>query len=121
MIDTDRPSKKNPRLRGSNEPFTVRPEKICLVPAGGTPDPACGEVRVAGTIRASLYLGERTRYTVDLDAGGQLVAVEQNRTTSATEAGTRQGHPVRLAWDRRFDQLLPVDQPIPVDAQPSQP
>ena len=74
------------RLRGSSEPFTVRPEKISLVPPDATPDAIHGEVRAAGTIRSSLYLGERTRYTVEIDMGGQLVAVEQNRTTSEVDA-----------------------------------
>jgi putative spermidine/putrescine transport system ATP-binding protein len=97
------------RLRGSNQPFTVRPEKINLVPPDGTPSPEAGEVRAAGTIRSSVYLGERTRYTVDLDSGGQLVAVEQNRATSEADARTKQGRPVRLAWSRQFDQLLPAE------------
>jgi hypothetical protein len=66
-------------------------------------------VRVTGTIRSSVYLGERTRFTIDLDGGGQLVAVEQNRTTSEADARTKQGRPVRLAWNRQFDQLLPVE------------
>ena len=97
------------RLRGSTHPFTVRPEKISLVPPDGTPNPEWGEVRVAGTIRSSVYLGERTRYTVDLDSGGRLVAVEQNRFTSE-DGATKQGRPVRLMWNREFDQLLPQTQ-----------
>jgi putative spermidine/putrescine transport system ATP-binding protein len=97
------------RLRGSSSPFTVRPEKISLVLPDGTHDPAWGEVRVTGTIRSSVYLGERTRYTIDLDSGGQLVAVEQNRTTSEAEVRTKQGRPVRLAWNRQFDQVLPAE------------
>jgi putative spermidine/putrescine transport system ATP-binding protein len=97
------------RLRGSPQPFTVRPEKISLVPPDGTPDPEWGEVRAMGVIRSSVYLGERTRHTVELEGGGQLIAIEQNRATSAADARTKQGRPVRLVWHRRFDQLLPTD------------
>jgi putative spermidine/putrescine transport system ATP-binding protein len=97
------------RLRGSSSPFTVRPEKISLLSPDGIHDPEWGEVRVTGTIRSSVYLGERTRYMIDLDGGGQLVAVEQNRITSEAEARTKQGRPVRLVWNRQFDQLLPAE------------
>ena len=93
-------------LRGSPEPFTVRPEKITLIPHGTAADPAHGDIRVSGTVRSALYLGERTRYTIDLDAGGQLVAVAQNRA-SATPEATAPGRAVRLAWDRQWDRLLP--------------
>jgi putative spermidine/putrescine transport system ATP-binding protein len=96
------------RLRGSAEVFTVRPEKISLVPPGAVPDSALGEVRATGSIRSALYLGERSRYTIALDGGGELVTVEQNRTTSEAETRTKQGSAVRLAWDRRFDQVLPM-------------
>jgi putative spermidine/putrescine transport system ATP-binding protein len=99
------------RLRGSSHPFTVRPEKISLIPPDGTPGE---EVRAVGTIRSAVYLGERTRYTVDLDGGGQLIAVEQNRAAS-NDADTRMqsGRPVRVAWNRQFDQLLPDDDQPP--------
>ena len=104
-------------LRGSAEPFTVRPEKISLIPYDAAVDPALGEVRASGTIRASLYLGERTRYTIDLDTGGQLVAVEQNRV-AAPLAQAAPGRRVRLAWDRRLDQQLPTPSAA---TQPTQP
>jgi putative spermidine/putrescine transport system ATP-binding protein len=98
------------RLRGSSHPFTVRPEKISLISPDGTPGE---EVRAVGTIRSAVYLGERTRYTVDLDGGGQLIAVEQNRAASEGDARTQPGRPVRVAWHRQFDQLLPDDDQPP--------
>ncbi len=96
------------RLRGSAEAFTVRPEKITIVAADGPNDPADGGVRATGSIRSAVYLGERTRLLVDLDGGGHLVVVEQNRSTSDSDARNRTGTPVRLAWHRRFDQVLPI-------------
>ena len=92
------------RLRGSYDPFTVRPEKIRLIPAGRTAASEHGEVRATGTVRDVLYLGERTKYLVALDGGGQLEVVEQN--SSASDISNMKNAAVRLAWDRRFDQLI---------------
>ncbi len=109
------------RLRGSPEPFTVRPEKLRCVPAAAAHDPADGEIRATGTVRTAVYLGERTRYTIDLDGGGELVAVEQNRSDGESQALATPGTPVRVAWDRRFDQVLPTAEPPdqPNDDQPT--
>jgi putative spermidine/putrescine transport system ATP-binding protein len=93
------------RLRGSADAFSVRPEKIRLLRPGVEAHPEDGEVRATGSVRAVTYLGERTRYTIDLDGGGSLVVVEQNRTTSSAEA-IQHGAPVRVAWERQSDQPL---------------
>jgi putative spermidine/putrescine transport system ATP-binding protein len=95
------------RLRGVPDPFSVRPEKIELVAPDREAATADGEIRATGTVRAALYLGDRTRYTVELDGGGELVAVQQNREHDAG-APMGPGTSVRLAWDRRFDQVLPT-------------
>ena len=104
------------RFRGTPEAFTVRPEKITVlpvdVPAGGD-----AEVRATGTVTSTQYLGDRTRYGIDLDGGGRVVAVEQNRASTDHRPTYEPGTAVRVAWARRFDQLLPSD---PADA-PSQP
>jgi putative spermidine/putrescine transport system ATP-binding protein len=105
------------RLRGSTEAFTVRPEKLRCTPASAAHDPADGEVRATGTIRSAVYLGERTRYTIELDGGGELVAVEQNRADGESAALAIPGTAVRVAWDRRFDQVLPT----PADDRPGAP
>ena len=96
------------RLRGTADAFTVRPEKIGIVAADAAPDADVAEIRATGRVRSAVYLGERTRFTIDLDGGGELVAVEQNRTTSESDVRTKQGTAVRLAWNRQFDQVLPT-------------
>ena len=71
--------------------FTVRPEKVRLVGASeleGEP----------GHIRDVVYLGAVTRYVVDLDGGGELVALQQNLESSSAEALEQRGRPVRLTW-----------------------
>jgi len=94
------------RLRGSYDPFTVRPEKIRLIPAGRPATPEHGEVRATGTVRDVLYLGERTKYLVALVGGGELEVVEQNSSASEIDTNNMKHAAVRLAWDRRFDQLI---------------
>ena len=104
------------RLRGAADAFTVRPEKIRVLGADVTPTPADGEVRATGRIRSSRYLGERTRFLIDLDGGGELIAVEQNR--DASDGGADQpGRAVRMAWDRTHDRVLPSGADVLTDGR----
>jgi putative spermidine/putrescine transport system ATP-binding protein len=96
-------------LRGAPDSFTIRPEKIRMLGEGEQPDAVDGEVRAKGTVRTVRYLGERTRYLIDLEGGGVITVVEQNRATSSGEARMEQGSAVRLAWARGSEQLLPAD------------
>jgi putative spermidine/putrescine transport system ATP-binding protein len=71
--------------------FTVRPEKIRVL-AESAPE---GE---AGIVRNVVYLGAATRYSVELDAGGYLVALQQNLEVSSSDVRAMEGRRVRLAW-----------------------
>jgi putative spermidine/putrescine transport system ATP-binding protein len=73
--------------------FTVRPEKIRVLPA----DAPEGE---AGVIRVAVYLGATTRFVVALDDGGDLVALQQNLEVSSSDVRAMEGRRVRLAWSR---------------------
>jgi putative spermidine/putrescine transport system ATP-binding protein len=75
---------------------TVRPEKIRLLD-DGEPAPA-GTVGEPGIVREAVYLGQVTRYLVELDRGETLVVVRQNLEMSAEEAVAERGRRVRLAW-----------------------
>jgi putative spermidine/putrescine transport system ATP-binding protein len=76
--------------------FTVRPEKVRIVEVG---EPASnGFQSQTGRIREVVYLGPVTRYVVDLDEGGELVAVKQNLETSSQDALDARGRRVRLEW-----------------------
>src|SRR4051794_29931564 len=76
--------------------FTIRPEKVHLVDehapreAGLTSEP--------GFIREVVYLGVLTRYVVELDGGGELVAVRQNLETSSQDALKQRGNRVQVRW-----------------------
>jgi putative spermidine/putrescine transport system ATP-binding protein len=85
--------------------FTIRPEKIHLASPDATVGP--DEASAPGRIRAVVYLGPDTRYTVALDAGADLVVTQQNLATSSTEALAQQGKAVRLVWKRQH--VLPIE------------
>ena len=80
---------------------TIRPEKIRLLDAA---DDAPGSV--AGAVAEVVYLGSVTRYVVELDEGGTLVALRQNADTSAGEALAARGRRVRLAWSPQHAMTL---------------
>ncbi len=86
---------------GRSGTFTIRPEKIHLA------DPAtpvgADEGSAPGRIRAVVYLGPDTRYTVTLDAGSELVVTQQNLATSSNEALAQEGKAVRLIWKRQHE------------------
>ncbi|MDQ6794209.1 MAG: ABC transporter ATP-binding protein [Chloroflexota bacterium] len=79
--------------------FMIRPEKIRLAEPGSAVAP--DEISAPGRIRQVVYLGPDTRYHVALDAGGELVVIEQNLTMSSMEALAAEGRAVRLTWNRQ--------------------
>jgi putative spermidine/putrescine transport system ATP-binding protein len=78
-------------LARNGRTFTVRPEKIHVL----AEDAVEGE---PGVIRTAVYLGASTRYGVELDDGGQLVALQQNLEVSSSDVRAMEGKRVRLAW-----------------------
>jgi putative spermidine/putrescine transport system ATP-binding protein len=75
--------------------FTIRPEKIRMLAEAEAPK--AGAHVEGGRIRDVVYVGMVTRYIVELDGGGELVAVRQN-LESAEEVLQAQGRRVRLSW-----------------------
>jgi len=88
--------------------FTVRPEKIHL-----TYDQNGGRGE-GGKIRDVVYLGAVTRYIVELDAGGELVALRQNLETSSEEALQARGRRVQLDWRPEHTYVIETPQ-IPLE------
>ncbi len=87
------------QLFGDDGIRSVRPEKIRIstdVRAG----PPLGLQSVTGTVADVIYVGAATRFVVDLDTGGRLVALQQNTdSTSADVVGFRDTK-VRLSWHK---------------------
>ncbi len=88
-------------VSGQETAFTVRPEKIRLGEVDEWPAP--DEASASGRVREVVYVGAFTRYTVDLDAGGELVVLQQNLTMSSMEVLEARGRPVRLLWNRQHN------------------
>ena len=75
--------------------FTIRPEKLRILAAGASRD----GLRVErGTVTDASYLGNATRYVVDLDRGGSLLVIRQNLETSHDEASGLRGQTVDVGW-----------------------
>jgi len=91
-------------VTGSAAAFTIRPEKIRLAPLDETP--TGGESTAAGVVREVVYVGAFTRYTVDLEGGGELVVMQQNLTMSSMEVLQARGQRVRLIWDRQHNRAI---------------
>jgi putative spermidine/putrescine transport system ATP-binding protein len=76
--------------------FTVRPEKIHMLDTDE--EAASGDMVESGRIRDVVYVGMFTRYTVELDSGGELTVVKQNLESSSQQALESRGKRVRLEW-----------------------
>jgi putative spermidine/putrescine transport system ATP-binding protein len=81
--------------------FSVRPEKIRIADSISTP--SHGEHSVAGVINEVVYAGASTRFVVDLEVGGHLVALQQNLQTSSMEVHEMRGRNVKLIWRREHE------------------
>jgi len=86
------------RITGSEERFTIRPEKIHLASADGEVE---GDLFFAnGRVRDVVYLGPYTRYLVELEGGGDLVVVEQNLKSTSMDVMKVKGQQTRLSWKK---------------------
>jgi putative spermidine/putrescine transport system ATP-binding protein len=75
--------------------FTIRPEKIQLLDPATTPN---GLRTERGRIADIAYAGMVTRYTVALEAGGELQLVRQNVEGTPPGAPSEQGREVLVGW-----------------------
>ncbi len=75
--------------------FTIRPEKIQLADPGAPLDGLRSE---RGRIADVAYAGMVTRYTVALDAGGELQVIRQNVEGTSLDAASEQGREVIVGW-----------------------
>jgi putative spermidine/putrescine transport system ATP-binding protein len=85
-------------ITGSPETFSIRPEKIHLQ-APGDPVPADYH-GIDGRIRDVVYLGQHTRYLVELNGGTDLTVVQQNLRTTSMDVLAAKGRLVKLIWQR---------------------
>ncbi|MFF5970241.1 ABC transporter ATP-binding protein [Streptomyces sp. NPDC012769] len=91
---------------GASGTYSIRPEKIRVVKDPAAPVEA-GHASAVGTVAEVVYLGDATRFLVDLDTGGRLTAVQQNLETSSTDLAAFRGARVGLRWHPRHAVPVP--------------
>ncbi|MGV9248381.1 ABC transporter ATP-binding protein [Streptomyces sp. NPDC003710] len=94
------------RVVGTAGTYSIRPEKIRVLKESATSDEP-EHSTATGTVAEVVYLGDATRFLVDLDAGGRLTALQQNLETSSEDAAAYRGTRVRLQWHRRHAVQVP--------------
>jgi len=82
-------------IERDGERLTIRPEKIRLLGPGAA---ANGLHSEHGKVTEVAYAGMVTRYTVALDAGGELQLVRQNLEGADGETAPEQGEEVLVGW-----------------------
>jgi putative spermidine/putrescine transport system ATP-binding protein len=95
-------------LLRSGRRFTVRPEKIRLLPGTNGAGAPGGLIVERGRVIDVSYVGPLTRYVVALDAGGELQVVRQNLETTSEEALEEQGREVQVAWREEHTSAIAV-------------
>ena len=86
------------RMTGSDEMFSIRPEKIHLDTTNREPgkDMLC----IDGVVRDVVYLGLFTRYLVEIEDGSDIVVIEQNLKTTSMDVLAAKGQRVRMHWHK---------------------
>ncbi|NUQ96378.1 MAG: ABC transporter ATP-binding protein [Streptomyces sp.] len=94
------------RVVGTPGLYSIRPEKIRVLKESAEADQP-DHATATGTVAEVVYLGDSTRFLVDLDAGGRLTALQQNLETSAEDVAAYRGTRVLLQWHRRHTVQVP--------------
>ncbi|MEV8546825.1 ABC transporter ATP-binding protein [Streptomyces sp. NPDC051572] len=86
--------------------YSIRPEKIRVLR-----EPVVAHepehTTAVGTVAEVVYLGDATRFLVNLDAGGRLTALQQNLDTSSEDVAAYRGARVGLQWHERHNFRVP--------------
>ncbi|MEU3282980.1 ABC transporter ATP-binding protein [Streptomyces antibioticus] len=94
------------RIVGAPGTYSIRPEKIRVLKESAEADTP-GNTGAVGTVAEVVYLGDATRFLVDLDTGGRLTALQQNLETSSEDVAAYRGNRVCLQWHRRHAVQVP--------------
>jgi putative spermidine/putrescine transport system ATP-binding protein len=92
-------------LLGVDGVFSIRPERLRLLPADG--QPRTDELAAPGRLADSVYAGATVRHVVALDAGPIVVVVEP--ADAAEAMAVRRGDAVCVAW--KSDSVYRLDGP----------
>ena len=89
------------QIVGQAGTFSIRPEKIRI--GGVDVEPTADEHSAWGSVHEVEYVGAFTRFIVDLEAGGRLVAVQQNLESSSSDVSGYRNTRVRLIWNQKHE------------------
>ncbi len=103
---------------GRDGTWSVRPEKIRIEREGEGSEGGHG---TSGTVREVVYVGSATRFVVDLDVGGTLVALQQNLQTSSMDVQQLRGARVRLQWRPEHEFRVADEPATPIPAAAERP
>jgi putative spermidine/putrescine transport system ATP-binding protein len=93
---------------GKTGMYSIRPEKIrVLAESRSAISAEPDQCSAAGSVAEVVYLGDSTRFLVDLDAGGRLTVLQQNLETSSEDVAAFRGSRVRLQWHQRHNFRVP--------------
>jgi putative spermidine/putrescine transport system ATP-binding protein len=95
---------------GTDGTYSVRPEKIrvlALVDGVQPGEVAADEIAADGVVREAVYAGPVTRLVVALDAGAEIIALQQNLDASSADVAGLRGRRLRLVWGREHAVRLP--------------
>jgi putative spermidine/putrescine transport system ATP-binding protein len=92
------------RLGSGAAAFSIRPERVRLLPTGSPVAADSDAVVASGHVAGSVYLGATTRVMVRLDEGPEIAVLLQNTDGAAPAA--QAGQPVRVTWLRRHQHAL---------------
>ena len=84
------------QVLGRRGAYSIRPEKIRMVEPDEPAGP--GEHFADGVVAEVEYVGSVTRFLVNLDVGGHLVALQQNLTSTSMDVARYRNRRVRLVW-----------------------
>ncbi len=92
------------KLTGSNQTFSIRPEKIFITSLDKyVTEDMCS---VTGTIRDVIYLGVYTRYLIEVEGGTDLTVVQQNLEVTSMDVLSARGNRVLLVWSKSNNRPL---------------
>ena len=92
------------KLTGSNQTFSIRPEKIFITSLDKhVTEDMCS---VTGNIRDVIYLGMYTRYLIEVEGGTDLTVVQQNLEATSMDVLSARGNRVLLVWSKSNNRPL---------------
>ena len=101
---------RRPPAAGDRVIVAIRPERLRVEPAAGTPDapprPRRAGPPIPGRVHQGTYLGDQTEYRIQTDQAGELVVRRQNQLGARAARASGPGEPVTVRWHEDANLVL---------------